>query len=99
MASKRKTSKEFQAEIDKHYQDIAELKRGKAEALKYEKQQAAEQMLNQFQKAFNTDGKEMDLEDLLSFVQDNINKAKDGFAPVAPEYEATEDETAISFNN
>lgn len=79
MASRKKIRSvaEIDTEIKNTQAKLTALRAERTEALQRELQQTSANLLKEFRDAFNTDDKEMSLEDLTSFVKENIAKAQE----------------------
>lgn len=79
MASRKKIRSvaEIDTEIKNTQAKLTALRAERTEALQRELQQTSANLLKEFRDAFNTEDKEMSLEDLTSFVKENIAKAQE----------------------
>lgn len=79
MASRKKIRSvaEIDIEIKNTQAKLTALRAERTEALQRELQQTSANLLKEFRDAFNTDDKEMSLEDLTTFVKENIAKAQE----------------------
>lgn len=73
---KERSVSEIDTDIESTKTKLANLRTERAEAQQRELRQASENMLLAFKEAFDTEDKEMSLEDLTSFVNSKIAKAK-----------------------